>query len=308
MPDFGIFRGFNEKLFGDKLYAGQLPTQLGIIGSQEVFDLIGLLDIYPNAAAAYSLRKLTRAYSGSAIRVRRTNLDEMDIGFTAGGELDTAALLAFTGTGALDNGFVTKWYDQSGNGYNATQATAINQPQIVSSGSVILENGKPALDFDGIDDFLNLNITMANNFANSTNKTSISIYKHDAIVGVRSRSLFLGDLTFTRVSLFADTLNLFKGTFNGFANTVDITFNVNQQFLTFGEDIGGTQTFYLNSTTSGTNNLGGTNNDINVAEISNDFNQQRLDGNVQEIVFWDSNQSSNRTGIEANINDFYTIY
>jgi len=38
MPDFGIFRGFNEKLFGDKLYAGQLPTQLGLIGSEEVRD------------------------------------------------------------------------------------------------------------------------------------------------------------------------------------------------------------------------------------------------------------------------------
>jgi hypothetical protein len=38
MPDFGIFRGFNEKLFGDKLYAGQLPTQLGLIGSEEVSD------------------------------------------------------------------------------------------------------------------------------------------------------------------------------------------------------------------------------------------------------------------------------
>lgn len=35
MPDFGIFRGFNEKLFGDKLVAGQLPTQLGFIGSAE---------------------------------------------------------------------------------------------------------------------------------------------------------------------------------------------------------------------------------------------------------------------------------
>lgn len=35
MPDFGIFRGFNEKLFGDKLYAGQLPTQLGLIGSED---------------------------------------------------------------------------------------------------------------------------------------------------------------------------------------------------------------------------------------------------------------------------------
>jgi hypothetical protein len=33
MPDFGIMRGFNDKLFGDKLYAGQLPTQLGLIGS-----------------------------------------------------------------------------------------------------------------------------------------------------------------------------------------------------------------------------------------------------------------------------------
>jgi hypothetical protein len=29
MPDFGIFRGFNEKLFGDKLFAGQLPINLG---------------------------------------------------------------------------------------------------------------------------------------------------------------------------------------------------------------------------------------------------------------------------------------
>jgi hypothetical protein len=34
MPDFGIFRGFNDKLFGDKLYAGQLPINLGLIGSE----------------------------------------------------------------------------------------------------------------------------------------------------------------------------------------------------------------------------------------------------------------------------------
>jgi hypothetical protein len=36
MPDFGIFRGFNEKLFGDKLYAGQLPINLGMIASDFV--------------------------------------------------------------------------------------------------------------------------------------------------------------------------------------------------------------------------------------------------------------------------------
>lgn len=38
MPDFGIMRGFGSKLFGDKLYAGQLPTQLGLIGSIGVYD------------------------------------------------------------------------------------------------------------------------------------------------------------------------------------------------------------------------------------------------------------------------------
>ena len=31
MPDFGIFRGFNDKLFGNKLYAGQLPINLGMV-------------------------------------------------------------------------------------------------------------------------------------------------------------------------------------------------------------------------------------------------------------------------------------
>jgi len=36
MPDFGIMRGFADKLFGDKLYAGQLPTFLGLIGSVSV--------------------------------------------------------------------------------------------------------------------------------------------------------------------------------------------------------------------------------------------------------------------------------
>jgi len=107
MPDFGIMRGFNEKLFGDKLVAGQLPTQLGIIGSEEVFDFIGLLDTYPNAAVAYSLRKLRTAFMGSAIRVRRSSDNtEQDIGFV-NNELDTSSLTTFCGAG---NGFVTTWY------------------------------------------------------------------------------------------------------------------------------------------------------------------------------------------------------
>jgi hypothetical protein len=99
------------------------------------------------STAAYSLRKLRNAYAGSAIRVRRSsNNAELDIGFTASGDLDTAALLAFVGGG---NGFVRTWYDQSGNGRNATQTTAGSQPQIVSNGTIEMQNGRPALRFNG---------------------------------------------------------------------------------------------------------------------------------------------------------------
>lgn len=100
-----------------------------------------LLDSY-TAAVGYSLRKLRTAYSGSAVRVRRSSDNaEQDIGF-ASGRLDTASLLSFCGVG---NGFVTTWYDQVGS-TNATQTTAGSQPQIVDTGSLIVsEFSKPAI-------------------------------------------------------------------------------------------------------------------------------------------------------------------
>ncbi len=106
---------------------------------------VGLLDTYPNAAAAYSVRLLKSDYTGNAIRVRRSSDNaEQNIGFDGSGNLDTSTLTSFcSGT----DGFVTTWYDQSGNANNAVQTTAANQPQIVSSGSVINVNSKPCLQF-----------------------------------------------------------------------------------------------------------------------------------------------------------------
>jgi hypothetical protein len=106
-----------------------------------------LLDQYSGAAAAYSLRKLRTAYTGSAIRVRRSNDNtEQDIGFTSSGDLDTGALKTFVGAG--NNGFVTVWYDQSGNARNATQTTAANQPRIVNAGTVERASSKPTIQFN----------------------------------------------------------------------------------------------------------------------------------------------------------------
>jgi hypothetical protein len=60
-----------------------------------------LLDDYPNAAVAYSLRQLRTAYTGAAIRVRRSSDNaEQDINFVSG-DLDTQSLLDFVGYNLL---------------------------------------------------------------------------------------------------------------------------------------------------------------------------------------------------------------
>jgi hypothetical protein len=91
------------------------------------------------AAAAYSLRRV-RSAASLACRVRRSSDNaELDIGFAASDDLDTASLLTFVGNG---NGFVTTWYDQSGNGRNAAQTASVEQPRIVSNGVIQTQNGR----------------------------------------------------------------------------------------------------------------------------------------------------------------------
>ena len=108
----------------------------------------GLLDLVPGAAAAYSLRSLSRSYAGPVVTVRRSS-DDAEEDFTAA-EVSDGTLAAFCGAG---DGFVKTWHSQTGSN-DATQTTAGYQPKIVSSGVVVTEEGKPAIQFDGSDDFL----------------------------------------------------------------------------------------------------------------------------------------------------------
>jgi hypothetical protein len=110
-----------------------------------------LLDAYSGASVAYSLRKLKTAYTGYAIRVRRSSDNtSQDIGFV-GSNLDTSAITTFVGA---NDGFVSIWYDQSGGGKDATQVTTTYQPKIVSNGVINTYNGKPSVKFDGSDDYI----------------------------------------------------------------------------------------------------------------------------------------------------------
>ena len=71
-----------------------------------------LLDIYPNAATAYSLRKLRNTYLGNAIRVRRfVDNTEQDFGFDINGDLDISGIELFFGNNLLlqSENFNTTW-------------------------------------------------------------------------------------------------------------------------------------------------------------------------------------------------------
>jgi hypothetical protein len=102
-----------------------------------------LLDDYPNAAAAFSLRQLRTGVT-NVVRVRRTQ-DDAEQDFTAA-EITDGTLASWVGVG--NDGFVVTFYDQSLSGYNLVQPTTTRQPKIIDDGALIMVNGKPCLRFE----------------------------------------------------------------------------------------------------------------------------------------------------------------
>ena len=106
-----------------------------------------LLEKYPTAVKqVFSLRKLNADVT-NAIRVRRDSDNiEQDIGFDNDGVLDTSAIQTFVGKTA--NGYITRWYDQSGNMWNVTESVETNQPRIIASNVIDVDSsGNVAVRF-----------------------------------------------------------------------------------------------------------------------------------------------------------------
>jgi len=259
---------------------------------------VGLLDLFPNAAAAYSLRKLRAAYSGAAVRVRRSSDNtEQDIGFDANGDLDTTALLAFVGTGGTDNGFVTTWYDQSGNGNNATNATASEQPLVVSGGTLVTENGKAAI----------LSAPLA---TQNLLRATFTLAQPLSIIGVVKTPLDRDQVpissqntTLRAYRRFATSDNfLIQAGSNVFAGSQTLA-----QSLEFAVYNGSSGIFALDGNLLTTANFG-TNGLDNLDLFQSNGGLPSYETYLQEVIIFDSNQSANRTAIETNINNFYSIY
>lgn len=118
-------------------------------GYADAYTDLGIARRFGAAAAAYSLRDIG-AMNGKVVRVRRDTGggagDDDEEDFSAN-QVASGALEDFVGSG--NDGFVSIWYDQSGNGNNSTQTTDSKEPKIVSSGTIIKNaKGFPALQFE----------------------------------------------------------------------------------------------------------------------------------------------------------------
>jgi hypothetical protein len=299
---------FNIKTYTPRLNLGSVRQNYNALGNRlglsskawiaPVTD--SLLDFYPGAAAAYSLRQLSSDYEGYAIRVRNSSDQELDIGFNSSGELDTVTLLNHCGAG---DGFVKTWYDQSGTSNNATQTTAANQPQIVSSGNVILVNSLPSLQFDGVDDNLQLNSYSSFDIGNLS---SFVVGRYDTLGNTMIFGLSGATANKRWYAPYA-TLTTFRFGYAATTTATSTAGDVNQHLFTMiaGSTLGNMES-WIDANSIGTATLGSGNDPRGGIGNFDDGNYANC--KVQEIIVYNSDQSSNKTGIETNINDFYNIY
>jgi hypothetical protein len=260
---------------------------------------VGLLDTYTDAYIAYSVRLLRSAYTGSAIRVRRSSDNtEQDIGFDVSGNLDESALTTFVGA---NNGFVTTWYDQSGNARNATQSTAINQPQIVSNGTVLKRNSQPILQTNG----QSVLYTASSALEGRLQSIFFTLYKASTNASVAMMST--GDTQYFPLRLATGADRFYNSSVNITAPILPTALNLISIFQNTNTLVGSAyenSTLLANYTTlsklfGGQHTLFGRFTNLNL--LPNQYG-------IPEVIIYASDKSSDRTGIESNINSYYGIY
>ena len=224
-----------------------------------------------------------------------TSADWTDqIGSSNGTVAGSSAL--FTGQGF--DGFVKTWYDQSvtneagdtATGNHATQATAASQPKIVSAGALETDSsGNPALVGDGTDDTL-FNATLTEQLDNSDFLVTAA-YKDELAMGITGA---VPRLYLRHTGMSYDTIN----TITYFAQT-------GRKILSF-QVVGDTQEVFGNGTSLGTASQAQANigqSMFNVMQAGSNVSS----GPLMEVIVYNTNQSANRTALEANIGETYSI-
>lgn len=261
-----------------------------------------LLDTY-TAAAAYSLRQLKTGVT-SVVRVRRSS-DNAESDFTAT-EITDGTLASWVGA---NNGFVTKLYEQSGSGKSdIVNTVAGQQPKLVNAGTVYTDtNGLPYIVFDGIDDDLITNAGFMP--ATVTDWWSFSALHNQQILITKD----VGASTYGWL-VVADTGSNVDATYTVQGgtqyNAISSPITTGGKLLTTKYDRGSEIRAYVNGTSVASavvpaTDLRTTTGLVQVgASAVNGHNNSEL----YELIFFDTDESANRTDIESDINTHYSIY
>ena len=267
---------------------------------------VGLLDetYGSGAAAAYSVRRLATSAT-NLMRIREDSGDtETDIGYDSNNELDSAAIATHCGTA---NGYVVTWYDQAGSN-NATQSTSGNQPQIYNGTAVTTKNSKPAMQFDGVDDFVEASVSFSHNghtyTVGSGENTGIEF------------ALCMGGPSSERFETVFDQRSSPKRhtvVFDTSTNYVDLDTQatVGQQYLLNNSNDSGTIRGYVDGVEQSTTITGFSALSINAIRLARFPGGGGLSNGqvtLQEAIIFNVAGHSNRTGIETDINTYFSIY
>jgi hypothetical protein len=233
------------------------------------------------------------------MRIRRDSDDsETDIGFDSSGDLDTAAIASHCGSAS---GYVVTWFDQSGNSANVTQSGSVYQPQIYNGTAVITENGKPALYF-------NHNKLGISSVSWGATRTIFSVFEpvafdaFDPVFGTRDGSGNFAALVGTtgNYKMQQHASGQFTNVDTGIAITTDQQL-IYTLFDGTGSEIGKDASTAVSVTLK---TASAENHSLN----SRGTDQGDGEFYIQEHIIYTSDQSSNRTGIESDINGYYSIY
>lgn len=272
----------------------------------------GLLDLAPSAEGAWSLRKLKNSYTGPTIRVRRSSDNtEQDFGFDGNGELDLVSISAFcSGT----DGYLTTWYDQSGNSRHATQSLTNFQYKIINNGSIYTKNGKPCIDTQNeISDpsltglmayYLPNTITCKNVICVGTpEETGIGYFMWDSVMGGGG---------WLNANTVPGAFGLYDGTNYGALDTGE---DLGAQNINWGQLK--SSKLFLARNGEAEADKGTFANTMTVASIvgrnwpnggPNNYAYFQIDGSIQELVLWNLDNTSKKADIEKNINDYWQVY
>jgi hypothetical protein len=267
------------------------------------------LGIYTGAILIYSLRKIDATDTKPAITVRRGSDNiQKDIYFDASGNLDIATLLAFAGSG---DAFIVTWYEKSGNNKDARQTIAIDQPKIVSSGTLITQGGKPALYWNGTNKGLLTNntlsgISLVSSFWVATPENPISSNGLGFIWAEDSNTLGRwGALGYDANSkVYAERSGALVITLGGTGTSQTARYLDSRVISLSSVSIYKNGSLLTSASTSAYGNRNSSTFTIGHRAYSTSFSQFK--GYLQEVILFPSNLA--RSTIESDINSYYSIY